>query len=107
MNFVSGTGYELVSSLLNTEMNCIFNSSAIKNPRIIIFPALSYSGNKPYPGISRRLRELSSHMPVMSFVQADVSHCGAQTDGEARGPSSDVTIFKRTASQLDQATAAP
>ena len=35
-SFVSGTGNELVSSLVNTELKCKFNSSAIKNPRVII-----------------------------------------------------------------------
>ena len=43
LNFVSGTGIELVSSRVNTELKCIFNSSAIKNPCVIIFPALSSS----------------------------------------------------------------
>ena len=32
--------------------------------------------------------DYGSHMPVMSFVQAAVSHSGAQTDGNAEGPSS-------------------
>ena len=49
LNFVSGTGIELVSSRVNTELKCIFNSSAIKNPCVIIFPALSSSG----PTLSR------------------------------------------------------
>ena len=44
LNFVSGTGNELVFSRVNTELKCIFNSSAIKNPCVIIFPALSFSG---------------------------------------------------------------
>ena len=48
LNFVSGTGNELVSSLVNTELTCIFNSSAIKNPCVIIFPALSYIVVQPY-----------------------------------------------------------
>ena len=39
-----GTSNELVSSHVNTELKCIFNSSAIKNPSVIIFPALSSSG---------------------------------------------------------------
>ena len=30
LNFVSGTGNELVSSLVNTELKCKFNSSALK-----------------------------------------------------------------------------
>ena len=34
LNFVSGTGNELVSSRVNTELKCIFNSSAIKNPYV-------------------------------------------------------------------------
>ena len=46
---VSGAGSELVSSLVNTELKCIFNSSAITNPCVIIFPALSSSG----PTLSR------------------------------------------------------
>ena len=41
LNFVTGTGYELVSSRLNTELKCIFNSSAMTNPCVVIFPALS------------------------------------------------------------------
>ena len=49
LNVVSGTGNEHVSSLVNTELKCIFNSSAIKNPCVIIFPALSSSG----PTLSR------------------------------------------------------
>ena len=49
LNYVSGTGIELVSSRVNTELKCIFNSSAIKNPCVIIFPALSSSG----PNLSR------------------------------------------------------
>ena len=49
LNFVSGTGNELVSSLVNTELKCTFNSSAIKHPSVIIFPALSSSG----PTLSR------------------------------------------------------
>ena len=49
LNFVYGTGIELVSSRVNTELKCIFNSSAIKNPCVIIFPALSTSG----PTLSR------------------------------------------------------
>ena len=44
LNFVYGTGNELVSSLVNTELKCIFNSSAIKIPSVIISPALSSSG---------------------------------------------------------------
>ena len=44
LKFVSGTGNKLVSSLVNTELKCIFNSSAIKNPLVIISPALSSSG---------------------------------------------------------------
>ena len=44
LNFVSGTGKELVSSLVNTELKCIFNLSAMKNPCNIIFPALSSCG---------------------------------------------------------------
>ena len=48
-NFVSGTGNELVSSRVNTELKCIFNSSAIKIPCVILFPALSSSG----PTLSR------------------------------------------------------
>ena len=49
LNFVSGTDIELVSSHVNTELKCIFNSSAITNPCVIIFPALSSSG----PTLSR------------------------------------------------------
>ena len=49
LNFVSGTRKELVSSLVNTELKCTFNSSAIKHPCVIIFPALSSSG----PTLSR------------------------------------------------------
>ena len=49
LNFVSGTGNELVSSLVNTELKCTFNSSAIKHPSVILFPALSSSG----PTLSR------------------------------------------------------
>ena len=45
----NGTGIELVSSRVNTELKCIINSSAIKNPCVIIFPALSTSG----PTLSR------------------------------------------------------
>ena len=30
LNYVSGTGIELVSSRVNTELKCIFNSSAIQ-----------------------------------------------------------------------------
>ena len=41
LNFVSGTGNELVSSLVNTELKCKFNSSAIIYPCVIIFPTLS------------------------------------------------------------------
>ena len=41
LHYVSDTGNELVSSLLNTELKCIFNSSAIKSPSVIIFPTLS------------------------------------------------------------------
>ena len=48
-NFVSGTGKELISSHVNTELKCIFNSYAIKNVCVIIFPALSTSG----PTLSR------------------------------------------------------
>ena len=54
VNFVSGTGNELVSSLVNTELKCIFNSSAIKNPYVFIFPALSSSG----PTLSRTFNVL-------------------------------------------------
>ena len=36
LNFVSGTGNELVSSRVNTELNCIFNSSTIKNPGMVL-----------------------------------------------------------------------
>ena len=32
LNFVSCTGNELVSSLVNTELKCTFNSTAMKNP---------------------------------------------------------------------------
>ena len=49
LNFVSGTGNEQVSSRMNTELKCIFNSSVITNHRVIIFPALSSSG----PTLSR------------------------------------------------------
>ena len=49
LNFVYGTGNEGVSSLVNTELKCIFNSSAINTPSVIIFPALSTSG----PTLSR------------------------------------------------------
>ena len=35
LNFVSGTGNELVYSLVNTELKRIFNSSAIKTPCVI------------------------------------------------------------------------
>ena len=49
LNYVSGTGNELVSSRVNTELKCIFNSSAIKNPYVTIFPKLSSSG----PTLSR------------------------------------------------------
>ena len=35
LNFVSGRGNELVSSHVNTELKCIFNSSDIKNPCVI------------------------------------------------------------------------
>ena len=49
LNFVSGTGNTLVSSRVNTELKCIFNSSAIKNPCVTIFPKLSSSG----PTLSR------------------------------------------------------
>ena len=48
-NFVYGTGNELVSSRVNTELKCIFNSSAITIPCVILFPALSSSG----PTLSR------------------------------------------------------
>ena len=51
LDFVSCTCNELVSSLVNTELKCIFNSSAINNPGVIIFPALSSSG----PTLSRIL----------------------------------------------------
>ena len=51
MNFVSGTGHELVYSLVNTELKCIFNSSAIKIPSVIISPAFSFSG----PTLSRNI----------------------------------------------------
>ena len=47
--FVYGTGNELVSSRVNTELKCIINSSAIKNPCVIISPKLSSSG----PTLSR------------------------------------------------------
>ena len=43
LNFVSGTGNELVSSLVNTELKCKFNSSPIRNPCVIIFRPLSSS----------------------------------------------------------------
>ena len=49
LNYVSGTGNELVSSRVNTELKCIFNSSAIKNSCVTIFPKLSSSG----PTLSR------------------------------------------------------
>ena len=49
LNFVSGTGYELVSSHMNTELKYIFNSSAITNPSVVTFPELSSSG----PTLSR------------------------------------------------------
>ena len=48
-NFVSGTDNELVSSRVNTELKCIFNSSANKTPCVIIFPAMSSNG----PTLSR------------------------------------------------------
>ena len=35
LNFVSGTGNELVSSLVNTELKYIFNASAIKIPVLL------------------------------------------------------------------------
>ena len=35
LNFVSGTGNELVFSRVNTELKCIFNVSTIKNPCVI------------------------------------------------------------------------
>ena len=41
LNFVSGTGNELVFSRVNTELKCIFNSSAIK------IPVLLYSRHCP------------------------------------------------------------
>ena len=37
LNFVYGTGSELVSSLVNTELKCIFNSSAINTPSVSLF----------------------------------------------------------------------
>ena len=37
LNFVSGTGIELVSSRVNTELKCIFNSPAIKIPVFLYF----------------------------------------------------------------------
>ena len=49
LNFVSGTGNELVPSRVKPELKCLFNSSAIKNSCVIIFPALSSSG----PTLSR------------------------------------------------------
>ena len=44
LNFVTGTGNELVSSLVDTKLKCIFNYSADKIPCVIIYPALSSSG---------------------------------------------------------------
>ena len=43
LNFVSGTCFELVSSRVNTELKCIFNSSANKNP----IPVLLYFQHCP------------------------------------------------------------
>ena len=47
-NFVSGTGNGLVYFRVNTELKCIINSSAIKIPCAILFPALSSSGPTLY-----------------------------------------------------------
>ena len=44
LKFVSVTGNELVSSLVNTKLKCIFNSSA-NNTCVIIYPALCNSGS--------------------------------------------------------------
>ena len=44
LNFVSGTGNELLSSLVNTELKCKCNSSAIENRCVITYPTLSSSG---------------------------------------------------------------
>ena len=41
LHFFTGLGNALISSLVNTELKCIFNSSAIKNPCFIMFPAVS------------------------------------------------------------------
>ena len=49
LNFVSGTGNEVIPYRVDTGLKCIFNSSAIKNPCVIIFPALSSIG----PTLSR------------------------------------------------------
>ena len=48
LNFVSVPGNELVSSLVNAELKCIFNSSVVKNPTL---PILSSS----CPTLSRTL----------------------------------------------------
>ena len=46
LKFVSGTGDELIFfSRVNTELECVFNSSAIKNPCVMIFAVLSSSGS--------------------------------------------------------------
>ena len=44
LHFVSGSGNEVVSYLVNIELKCIFNLSAIQNPCVIIFPVLSFNG---------------------------------------------------------------
>ena len=69
LNFVTGTGNELVSSLVNTELKCIFNSSAIKNPCVIIFPALYSSG----PTLSRTFCLLLTY--AYKFLLSDFICC--------------------------------
>ena len=69
LNFVSGKGNELVSSLVNTELKCLFNSSAITTPCVIIFPALSSSG----PTLSRTFCLLLTDCEIVAISASSCS----------------------------------
>ena len=61
LNFVSGTGSELVSSHVNTELKCIFNSSAIKIPVLLIF----------IPSIVLQWSNLVSDILLTSYIRIE------------------------------------
>ena len=61
LNFVSGTGNELVSSLVNTDLKCKFNSSAIKKKSLCYY----------IPNIVLQWSNLISNILLTSYIRIE------------------------------------